>query len=178
VNYSYDGKAMNQNFQTLYKQVCESAISPAEFITSLKFLPDFSDDLSQALLQELQKQNWSCLFKLIFAVQEFPNRKFTPVLIDLLDNHKDRGYSENIADALFDIRDERSVPALVRTLDYYEPGDDDRNVNKKVIYALARIRTKEAIDGLRVAAHNSDENIRTSAEAELRRLNESQLPPE
>jgi len=158
------------NFQRLRKQVCESEISSAEFIAGLKLLPDFSDDLLRALGEELQQQHWSCLFRLIFAVQAFPNRKFTPVLSELLDNHKNRGYSENIADALFDIRDERSVPALTRALDYYEPGDDDRNFNKKVIYALGRIGTTEAIEGLRLATHNSDEQIRIAAEAELMKL--------
>ena len=62
------------------------------------------------------------------------------------------------------------MPALVRALDYYEPGDDDRNVNKKIIYALARIGTKEAIEGLHLATQNSDEQIRTTAERELTRV--------
>lgn len=163
---------MTAKFQVLHKQVCESEISTSEFLSSLKGLPDFSDDLLEAMREELQKENWSCLFRLIFAVQEFPNRKFTPLLIDLLDNHRERGYSENIADALFDIRDERSVPALVRALDYYESGDDDRNLNKKVIYALGRIGTKEAIDGLQLAMQNAEEEIRMAAEAELMRLNQ------
>lgn len=157
-------------FQHLYNQVCELKISTSEFLSQLKVLPDFSDDLLECLRVEFQRQNWSCLFKLIFAVQAFPNRKFTPVLTDLLDNHREHGYSENIADALFDIQDERSVPALVRALDYYEPGDDDRNVNKKLIFALARIGTKEAIEGLKIAAENSDEQIKTTAERELARL--------
>jgi HEAT repeat protein len=163
---------MTTNFQTLRKQVCQTAISTQEFIAALKGLPDFSDQLLEALREELHQQNWSCLFKLIFAVQEFPDRKFGPILSDLLDNHRTRGYSENIADALFDIRDERSVPALVRAIDYYEVGDDDRNVNKKVIYALGRIGTSEAVDGLRLATHNKDEQIRVAAESELKRLKE------
>lgn len=161
---------MTTEFRTLYEQVCESRISTSEFLSRLKLLRDFSDALLELLVAELKNENWSCLFKLIFAVQAFPNRKFTPVLTDLLDNHKERGYSENIADALFDIRDNRSVPALVRTIDYYESGDDDRNLNKKVIYALGTIGTKEAIEGLRFVTRNSDEQIRRVAAAELARL--------
>jgi hypothetical protein len=69
---------MTTNFQALRKQVCETAISMQEFIAALKGLPDFSDQLLAALREELHQQNWSCLFKLIFAVQEFPDRKFAP----------------------------------------------------------------------------------------------------
>lgn len=161
---------MMKEFELIYRQACEGLIPVSEFLSRLKLLPEFSDDLLAALLEEREKEDWSCLFKLIFAVQAFPSRKFTPVLIELLDEHKDQGYSESLADAFFDIQDERSVTAMVRAIDHYEPGDDDRNFNKKLIYALANIGTEQAIDGIRVAAQNADEQIRSAAEQELLRL--------
>jgi HEAT repeat protein len=161
---------MNARFQSLREQVCQERISASDFISQLKLLPDFSEELLNALQKELNEQNWSCLFKLIFAVQAFPHRRFTPILTFLLDNHRDRGYSENIVDALFDINDDRSIPSLVGILDHYEPGDDDRHVNKKAIYVLARIGTAEAIKGLEIAASNADRKIKATAERELSRL--------
>ena len=165
---------MNAKFHSLREQVCQERIRTSEFISQLKLLPDFSEDLLEGLRKELKEQNWSCLFKLIFAVQAFPNRKFTPILTFLLDNHRERGYSENIVDALFDINDEKEVPSLIRALDHYEPGDDDRHVNKKIIYALARIGTPEATRGLETAACNSDRKIKAAAERELARLKADQ----
>jgi HEAT repeat protein len=161
---------MNAQFQSLQEQVCQERIGASDFISQLRLLPDFSEELLDALRNELNEQNWSCLFKLIFAVQAFPHRKFTPILTFLLDNHRERGYSENIVDALFDINDEQSIPSLIRLLDYYEPGDDDRHVNKKAIYVLARIGTSDAIKGLKIAASNSDRKIKATAERELVRL--------
>ncbi len=164
---------MNQEFQELCKSVCESRISTSKFLAELKLIGDFSDDLLEAMNKHKAAQDWSCLFRLIFAVQEFPSCKFTPLLCDLLDNYKQHGYSENIVDALYDIRDERCVPSLIRALDHYEPGDEDRHFNKKVLYVLARIGTDDAIKGLRLALQSPEEQIRETAEDELARIQTS-----
>jgi hypothetical protein len=46
-------------------------------------------------------------------------------------------------------------------------GDDDRHFSRKLIHALAKINTKEAIEGLHIASQHSDELIRGEAQREL-----------
>ncbi|HEU0048041.1 MAG TPA: hypothetical protein VFQ43_10610 [Nitrososphaera sp.] len=85
-------------------------MSASEFLSNMEALGDFSDDLLEAINQQLAAQNWSAICKLVWAVQRIPDRKFAPLLCDLLDNHRHDVYMEAIADALLDIHDERSVP--------------------------------------------------------------------
>jgi hypothetical protein len=165
---------MNESFRRLYAEICgEPQISYErlqQVYRELRTIGDFRHDLLHAMEEQSARQNWGCLHRLIFAVHICPDKVFTPLLCKLLDHQKERGFSESVADALIDIGDERSVPSLIGSLDYYEPGDDDRNFNKKVLHALARIKTEAALGGLRAALQNSDEQIREAAALELSRL--------
>jgi len=71
---------------------------------------------------------------------------------------------EAIADAFLDIHDERPVPTIIRALDYCVEGDDDFHFNRKLVAALHRIWTKEAIDGIKLASHSAQELIRETAD--------------
>jgi hypothetical protein len=87
-----------------------------QLLTELRQVGDFSDDLLQAMHEQLQAKNWTALTRLVHVIFLTPNRKFTPLLCDLLDNHRYDGYVEEIADVLIDIKDERSVPSMIRAL--------------------------------------------------------------
>jgi hypothetical protein len=77
----------------------------------------FSDAVPQAVGEELAVGNSFALGKLIWVVQLIRDRKFTSILCDLLDNHKQEVYMEAIADALLDIQDGQSIPSMIRALD-------------------------------------------------------------
>jgi hypothetical protein len=168
---------MNESFRRLYREICgEPQISYdrlQQVYRELKTIGDFRHDLLDAMGEQLERQNWGCLHRLIFAVHVCPDKIFTSLLCQLLDHQKEHGFSESAADALIDIGDERSVPSLISSLDYYEPGDDDRNFNKKILHALAGIKTEAAMGGLRAALDNPDEQIREAAALELARLRDS-----
>lgn len=141
-----------------------------EILQGMKTLGNFNDDLLEVMHTQLAEQNWRCVDLLVGIIHWNPNRKFTSLLCDLLDNHKENVNIEDIADTLDYIHDERSVPSLINALDYYVPGDDDRHFNKKLLYALARIGSEEAIAGLKLAAQSQEEEIRETARQELLRL--------
>jgi HEAT repeat protein len=162
-------------FNLLYKELCgEPQVSYDRFREirhELKHIGDFSDDLLKAVNEQLQKKNWGCLHRLIFVMQISPNKKYTEILCYLLSNHREQGFADAIADTLFDIKDEKAIPTLKNSLNYYEPGDDDFNFNKKVLYALEEIKTINAFDAIKLALELKNDVIRETAKEILERNN-------
>ncbi len=168
---------MNDRFKELYDEITGQTQISYERLHQVMFeiraLGNISSDLLEAITEQFDRKNWGALFRLIGIIHYIPNKEFTPILCEILDNHKEQGIAENVVDALFEIGDESSVSALVRSLDYYEPGDDDRHLNRKIIDTLSRIGTQDAIDLIKQALGSEDEIIREAARAELHRLGES-----
>ena len=107
---------MSKRFRSLHQQLIARQISPGQFLDELKSTDDFSDDLLEAIREQIAAQDWSGLNDIIHAIFLIPpDPKFTEVLCELLDNRKYDGYLEAVADALIDISDERSVPCIIRT---------------------------------------------------------------
>jgi hypothetical protein len=77
---------------------------------------DVTDDILTAMNEHYARKDWGALCSLTWLVQCYPNRKFTPLLCELLDNPRDDVYMEAIADAFGDIADERSIPTMIRAL--------------------------------------------------------------
>jgi len=136
---------------------------------------DLSDDILAAMNERIAKQDWGAICRLTWLVQCYPDRKFTPILCELLDKHNHDVYMEAIADAFADIEDECSVPFIIAALDIYIVGDDDRHFSRKLIYALGEIGTPEAIDGIRFALQNSNELVRQEAKTTLEFLERKEL---
>jgi HEAT repeat protein len=161
---------MNHNFQSLYRSLINEEINGTQFLEGLKLIGDFREDLLQVLTQHRSQQDWRNLSRLIWAIGLVPDRKFTPLLCDLLENHQYDGYMEAIADSLVEISDENSVSCIKRSLNHHVYGDDGRHFNRTLIDALYRIGTKEAIEGIKEARTGPDELIRSHAEEFLSRL--------
>ncbi len=165
---------MRGKFKQLYEEISgEPQISYERFqqaTQELLALGDISDDLLAALEEQFLQKNWGVVFRLIAVIHYLPNTKFTPILCEILDNHKEQGIAENVVDALDIINDEYSIPALTRSLEYFEPGDDDRQLNRKIIYALSKLGNAEAIDAIKLAQNSSDMIIRGTARTELERI--------
>lgn len=167
---------MNSEFQSLYRKLCESEIFAPEFLSQVKTIGDFEFDLLNAIQERKNRKDWGNLCVLIWAVQQFPSPSFTPLLCDLLDNRASDDLLEAIADALFEISDERSVPSLLQALDYYVPGDDDHHFNKKCLYALSKIDTKKAVDGIKATLQEKTTgNFEDSPLEQMRELIEQTL---
>jgi HEAT repeat protein len=128
---------------------------------------DVSDDLLQVMKEAVVTQNWPRLNAMLHVAFLVPDQKFTSLLCDLLDNHRNESDMEALADLLFDIRDirdERSVPSLIRASDYFLPVDDDFHFNRKILDALHRIGTEEAVTVVKKALQSPKELIRETAE--------------
>lgn len=161
---------MNEVFQRLYPQLLEEEIDTSQFLTELRSIGDYGEDLLAAMLEQYGRQDWKDLGRLMWAVSLVPDRKFTPLLCDLLNNHRYDAYMEATADALAKIADEKSVSCVIRSLNYRVYGDDGRHFNRTLIDALYRIGTNEAIEGIKEARTDPDELIRSHAEEFLSRL--------
>lgn len=160
---------MGKNFRSLYQQLVARQISTGQFLNELKSVGDFSDDLLSVMQERITAQDWPGLNSIIHAIFLIPpDRRFTELLCGLLDNHRYDGYMEAVADALIDISDERSVPCIIRTLDYYVYGDDDFHFNRKLIVALYKIGTQESIEGINLALNSPKELIRKEAKEALK----------
>jgi hypothetical protein len=161
---------MNQAFQFFYSDLCEPHLFDlSHMLEVLKPAGDFSDDLLTAMKEQIAAQNWGCLCKLVWIAGWFPSRKFTLLLREVLDNHRHDVLMEAVADALLIIKDERSVSSLINALDYYVDGDGGYHFNRKLVIALENIGTKEALNGVRLAAESPHEFIREDALEVLKR---------
>ena len=165
---------MNERFRALYDEIVAvpqiSGERLDEVARELRSMGDISADLHEGIVLQFEKRNWGNLFRLIWNIPwRSPNRIFTPVLCEILDEGLEQGIGETVVDALHDMRDPRAIPALTRAIDHYEPGDDDRHLNRKIIDALERIATPEAFDVIRTALDSDSEHIREAARAALDR---------
>jgi hypothetical protein len=128
------------------------------------------EDLLAALEQAVSAGDWGEVCRLTWTAQPLRSRKFTSIMCEILDNHKNGHTFEAAVDALMSIRDPSSVPALVRAVDYHLDGDDGFHINQKILNILFAIRTNEAIAGLRLATRSSEEIISDAARMYLEGL--------
>jgi hypothetical protein len=162
---------MNELFSQAYKKLCEEHQSVNDFLLMVRGIADLESNLLDALEEARTNEDWGCICKLLWVVERRPSRKFTLFLSDLLDNSRHDVFMEALVDALTLIKDERSVPSLLRALNYYVVGDDlAYHFNRKVIQALANIGTEDAIEGIRKALSDPREPIRAEAEKTLRAI--------
>lgn len=161
---------MNHEFQHLNQELRADRIDGREFYQALKSIGEFREDLLEALNECYQNRDWTNLSRLLWAITLVPDRRFVPLLCELLDNHRRDGYMEAIAESLSEIRDERSIPCIKRCLNYHVYGDDSRQFNLKLIDALFRIGTREAVEVIEQGQTSPDEIIREYAEEFMMRL--------
>jgi HEAT repeat protein len=165
---------MNKRF----KQLCDELTGQPplsyeqlqQITQEMREMGDVSDGLLEILEKQFELKNWTVLHRLFGIMFYLPDKKFTPILCEILDDHKDNVIAEHVVDVLDGIADERSIPCLIRSLEYYSPGDDYRQLNSKIVQALSRIGTTEAIDGIKLALKSDDEIIRRTANEELKRI--------
>ena len=163
---------MNEQFQELYQRLC-APITFAEIQgiqQQLKTIGDFNDDLLLAMEVELSTQRWGCLCKLIWSIPDPTPKMFSAFLCRLLNEHRQLEIMEAIVDAMFSLKDEKTVPCLTGLLDHQLAGDADCHFNRKIIYALANIGSSEAVSAIKTALNSPEKIIRITAQKELERL--------
>jgi HEAT repeats len=161
---------MNEVFQRLCGQLVREEIDTSKFLTELRLIGGYGGDLLTAMREQYDRRDWKNLGRLMWAVSLVPDRSFTPLLCELLENHKYDAYREALADSLMEIADEKSVPCIIKALNYHVGGDDGRHFNRTLINALYKIGTEEAIDGIKQAHDSDNELIRSHSEESLSRL--------
>jgi len=130
--------------------------------------------LHVVLQNQVENQKWENISLIVWAIEYFPDRRFTPVLCELLKQRWNDDYLEAIADVLFTLKDENSIPCIIDSIGYYIPGDDDYHFSRKLVLALGHIGTQQAIDGLEQAVQCSEsELVRKLALHELQKLKNS-----
>ena len=162
---------MSDDFQTLYRKMC-SGLTFAELERirlQLRALDD-NDQLLAALEDELAVEGWGCLCKLIWVIPEPTPKLYSGFLCKLLDDHREIEIMEAVADAMFTLKDEKTVSSLIGVLNFYLVGDPDYHFNRKIIYALANIGSAEAVAGIESALNSPHAIIRSTARNELERL--------
>ena len=142
---------MNEEFQRLYGQLIREEIDTSQFLQELRPIGNYGEDLLAAMREQFDRQDWKNLGRLMWAVSLVPDHRFTPLLCELLDNHKYDAYLEALADSLMEIADETSVPCITRALNYRVYGDDGRHFNRTLMSALHKIGTPEGINGIQKA---------------------------
>ena len=150
-----------------------SPITFAELQTirqQLRTVDDYHNQLLTAMEDELAAERWGCLCKLIWAIPEPTPKVFSDFLCKLLDKHRQIEIMEAVADAMFTLKDEKTVPSLIGVMNHYLVGDPDYHFNRKIIYALASIGSAEAIAGIESALDSPEAIIRSTARKELDRL--------
>lgn len=83
----------------------------------LRSIDGLTDELYAAIEESFKNREWRCLNLLISIIHWNPDRRFTPILCELLDHHATNINVEDIADTLDYLEDERAVPALIRAVE-------------------------------------------------------------
>ena len=117
------------------------------------------------------RADWLGFELYLLAAFQRPSRTYTAVLCVVLSRRDvdDLNY-ENIVDVLAEVRDPASVDCLKEAL-WWEPDwDEYRNLAVKCVWALAAIRTPEAVVAIREAAMCDAFKVREAAAHELKQL--------
>src|SRR2546430_1020715 len=88
----------------------------------------FEDDknklvLLEAIEESIKLKNLDNLMILLIVLQSSPDKRFTKILCDILEM-KEYNFMEGVADALFDIADERCINTVTKILLEYEIDED------------------------------------------------------
>lgn len=155
---------MNDLTRQIIATICGADRYSNQLINSLPPDANLGPALLAAAEQQAHEMKWRCVCRLIWVMQRLPDKQFVPFLSQLLDDRQNDGCMEAVVDALNVMPDKSAVIALRKALSYRLPGDDLAfHFNKKVILALDRIGTDEALSAIRTAEESPEEPIREFA---------------
>lgn len=144
-----------------------------EYALQVKALPNPEDEIAEALeyiarnhlnqmSSEVEVIDW------IVAGQMHPSTKYIDSLHAMLERDDPFIWHEGIVEILYDLKDERSIPSLVKALEYEYPNDPDRELANKILNALNHIGTPESRSVLQKCLESPVSQIREEAYMLLR----------
>ena len=168
---SYVDINMNEEFANLLTELYRPPSDVFRIARSMKTVPGHEAMLLDELQRQVDLDDEPKILFLLWAVSlAAPSPVFTPILCLLLEEKKGCYYLEAAVDAMHDVADEASVACLRAALGREEPWDQDFAFNRKILWALERIGTPEAVDAIRSALNNKHARISETAEEILERL--------
>jgi len=154
-------------FEELYRRHRAGSLPVGDFWKLAKDVELHAETIDRLLRQEWEAQNWGMVQSLVVIAMLRPSGRYVDLLCRMLDELHPEVLHEDVAELLFDIGDERSVPSLVRALQAELPGDHFHGLNKKCIWALGKIGTNDAIRAIEACLCSEHEEIREAAKREL-----------
>jgi HEAT repeat protein len=146
-------KQLIEEFRLKHKKVIERkdyvsvAAVVSEYCLSVKNLPDPSDEIAAALegIARNHLNQMDGAGDWLTAAGIHPSTKYFDALHTMLERDDPLIWHERIVEILYDLKDERSIPSLVKALDFdnshYDPS---RELANKVLDTLDHIGTPEA----------------------------------
>jgi HEAT repeat protein len=130
-------------------------------------------DLEPCIADGLQRNrdagDWNGWERYVIAALSHPSRSYTQTLCAVLDERREDLNNEDIVDALGEGQDPAAVPVLRRTVRWVPDSDEFGQLSRKVVWALARIGTPEALDAIREeVTPDLPSKVVEAAEQELR----------
>jgi hypothetical protein len=110
---------------------------------------DLEPCIAEGLRVNREAGDWLAFEKYVVAAQRHPSPSYTETLGAVLDERHEDINNEDIIDALNDAQDPAAVPSLRRAVTWVPDTDEFGQQPRKVVWALGRIGTPEAIDAIR-----------------------------
>ena len=149
---------------------CVRCLSPENLRQARELLAHQKDGdsvLQQFLETAYREQDWNAMQSLVACAFAKPSDVYVPILCNLLESANPELNIEDVANLLGEIASSDSVFTLSNLVERDFPSDEGHFVNQKIIWALGKIRTPEAIQVLHKAAQSQTETIREEAERQL-----------
>jgi HEAT repeat protein len=105
--------------------------------------------IARALDANRAAGDWLTFEKYVILAIGQPSPSYTETLCAVLDERREDINSEDIVDALGDIRDPAAIPSLARAISWVADSDEFGQLPRKAVWSLGRIGTPEALAAIR-----------------------------
>lgn len=163
------GSFMNEKFEYLLSELYAVGADVFRIAESIRSIEGHHALLLNELHRQAELDDAGKLFRLLWTISLSPSTIFIPALCTLLEDKKGNYYIEAVVDAMHIVADPTSVSYLRSALGRYEPWDQDFTFNRKILWALERIGTPEALEVISSTLKNEHTRIRDTAEEILER---------
>jgi len=148
--------------------VLKGDLKLSDFLREMSDYAKANHEFINALInQELGHGNYEGLQILILIALKSPSNVYTEILCRILDVASPEMNNDDVVDLLDDLSDPRSIHSLVKAAKREWEGDEYKHINKKCVWALKRIGTTEAENGLRELSKSSSKEVEAWALQEL-----------
>jgi hypothetical protein len=145
----------------LYTEAIEFA---NDYAKRVKMLSNPSEEIEAQLKLIAKSPCGSEDYLWIIAAQLHPSKTYVDALIEILLTEEQCVWHEGIVDILYDVGDDRAVPALAHALTYVKESDPTMELAAKILETLDQIGTPAALQVLQAALSSSQPRIQEKAQ--------------